>query len=429
MKSEEKVLDVLGIGVGPFNLSLAALLSSIPSIEAKFCDDKNKFKWHPELMFGDATMQTSFLKDLVTPIDPTNKYSFINYLVENGQFYHFMNTTRKTITRFEFQAYCQWVCNGLSENIDFDSRILGIRFSDSHFKIYKKNGEYKSKHLCIASGPKRNIPECAKSYLGENVFHAKSKNMLNLNLSNKRVLIVGGGQTGVETFRNALNEKWGKAKSIHLISGRQNLMPLDEGPFTNEIFTPEFVSNFHSLPQINKDNFTKNLLLASDGNTPDYLQELYNELYLDKFYNMKYCKYFISPMRWLSKIEKLNNSYDVTLNNNLNNSNEVANVDIIILATGFKTELPDFLTDLIPLIHTDNQGRPEVLKDYKLKTSLENNHIFAMNYSKHGHGIADPQTSLMSWRSAVIANSLLGVEHYKSAIPKTSFLNFFNNGV
>ncbi len=424
---EKKVYDILGIGVGPFNLSLAALLKPLKDLSIKFVDNKKNFMWHPELMFDDATMQTSFLKDLVTPVDPTNPYSFLNYLVKNGQFYQFLNTARKALSRLEFEAYCRWVSVELKDIIDFDSNITNVSFHQDYFRVEKEDDYYLAKNLCVAAGPKQNIPDCAIKHLGTSVFHAKSKFMQNLRLDKKKVLIVGGGQTGVETFRNALKGKWGSAESVSLITGRQNLQPLDEGPFTNEVFTPNFVSRFHSLPQTNKDSFTKSLLLASDGNTPEYLQELYNELYLDKFYHKKFPHYAISPMRWLKGINKNNLGYQAIVENMLDGELEQKNFDVIILATGFKTELPKFMDGVKDRIEFDQSKRPILSKDYKLSGDFGDLKIFAMNYSRHGHGVADPQTSLMSWRSGIIANSLLNRDLYKFSNPQKSFLNFFDH--
>ncbi len=424
---DKSIYDLIGIGVGPFNLSLAALLDPVDSVNVKFFDDKPFFKWHPELMFNDAKMQTSFLKDLVTPVDPKSAYSFLNYLVEHGQFYQFLNTSRSTMTRFEFEAYCRWVSEKLSHSIEFDSRIENVEFTGNSFLIRSRGNESLAKNICIASGPVKNIPECTKPHLGQNIFHAKSKEMLDLSVKDKRVLIVGGGQTGVEMFRNCLKGQWGNAQEVTLITGRENLQPLDEGPFTNEVFTPNFVSNFHSLTQDKKDSFTSSLLLTSDGNTPEYLQELYTELYLDKFYQNKFPKNRISPMRWLVDMNVSNNSINAIVQNKLNETCEVIEADIVILATGFKTQLPSFLRDIKEFISFDAVGRPIFKKDYRLATSLENNQIYAMNYSRHGHGIADPQTSLMSWRSSVIVNSLLGKNFYKNTENNNSFINFFNN--
>ena len=417
--------DLVGIGIGPFNLSLAALLYKKNNLKINFLDQKSKFEWHPELMFDDAPMQTSYLKDLVTPVDPKSPFSFLNYLVENGQFYQFVNTGRDVITRLEFEAYMKWVALKLDEILNFSSTVEKVEYLGDKFLIKSRSYELETKNLCIASGPVPNIPECTRSYLGKNIFHSKSKQIQNLSLSNRRVLIVGGGQTGVETFRNVLNDKWGRAESVKLITGRENLQPLDEGPFTNEIFSPDFVSHFYNVKQESKDNFTKSLLLASDGNTPTYLQELYNELYLDKYYKKNFIPYEISPMSWLCDIEKTNSGYNAKIENKLNEKYLTQNFDIIILSTGFCTRLPSFLKGIEDLIEFDEYNRPRVEIDYKFKTKTGENKIYAMNYSRHGHGVADPQTSLMSWRSSVIANKVLKKEIYNNQMNNSSFINYF----
>ena len=76
--------DVIGVGLGPFNLGLAALLDPT-DLDAVFFDDKPDFAWHPGLMLPDAEIQVPFLADLVTLADPTSPYSFLNYLHETGR--------------------------------------------------------------------------------------------------------------------------------------------------------------------------------------------------------------------------------------------------------------------------------------------------------------------------------------------------------
>ena len=75
------VLDLAGIGVGPFNLSLAAQLDSVDGLNVRFYDRKAHFSWHPGMMLPDVELQTSFLKDLVTATNPTSPWSFVAYLV------------------------------------------------------------------------------------------------------------------------------------------------------------------------------------------------------------------------------------------------------------------------------------------------------------------------------------------------------------
>ena len=55
--------DVIGVGLGPFNLGLAALLDKTGA-DALFFDDKPQFAWHPGLMLPGAEIQVPFLADM-----------------------------------------------------------------------------------------------------------------------------------------------------------------------------------------------------------------------------------------------------------------------------------------------------------------------------------------------------------------------------
>ena len=72
-----KIYDIIGIGIGPFNLGLAALLEPVESINSLFLDQADGFDWHPGLMLDNATLQVPFMADLVTMADPKSKYSFL----------------------------------------------------------------------------------------------------------------------------------------------------------------------------------------------------------------------------------------------------------------------------------------------------------------------------------------------------------------
>jgi len=51
----------VGVGVGPFNLSLAALLAPFTGFRVRFFDKTADFQWHPGLLFPEATIQVSYL--------------------------------------------------------------------------------------------------------------------------------------------------------------------------------------------------------------------------------------------------------------------------------------------------------------------------------------------------------------------------------
>ena len=72
------VHDVIAIGIGPFNLGLAALAAPVADLDVLCLDENPAFDWHPGLLLEGATLQTPFLADLVTLADPTSPYSFLN---------------------------------------------------------------------------------------------------------------------------------------------------------------------------------------------------------------------------------------------------------------------------------------------------------------------------------------------------------------
>lgn len=424
--SNINMLDLAGIGIGPFNLSLAALASQVKNLNFKFFEKKAGFEWHSELIFQDSYMQTSYLKDLVTAAAPTNPYSFLNYLVTHGLFYSFMNTSRTSVTRKEFELYCQWVARSLGDKLVFDNEIKALHYEDDCFMIESNQSITKARNICIGTGLIPKVPECAKPYLNSKVFHAKSAELADVSLEGKSVAIIGGGQTGVEIFRNALNNRWGRVASIKLVTSRANLEPLDNSPFTNEYFTPRYVDQFFKLDPSFKGPIAAYQKLASDGNTPEYLEALYNDLYQLKSIQNDTREIEILPYRRMESMKSRAGGFELGIQNRFYQKSEVMNADIVILATGFESVIPPLLNPIKHLISFDMNGRFNFNSDFSLKwKGEEKNKIFALNFSRHGHGIAEPQTSLMAWRSATVLNSLTGKEQFQT---KNSVSNFINYG-
>jgi lysine N6-hydroxylase len=413
---------LIGIGIGPFNLSLAALLKKTPQINNLFLEKKQHFDWHPEVMFSDSVMQTSYLKDLVTPVDPTNPHSFLNYLVEKNLFYPFLNTQRSVVSRKEFELYCAWVAEKLQGQLQFNTDVYNVSFIEDHFQIETSQGRYDAENICVATGLIPRIPDFAKILLGSKVFHAKSPQLRDLNLENKSVVIVGGGQTGVEVFRNALQNKWGKAAEINLVTRRKSLEPLDESAFTNDYFTPNYVNKFWDLSLEKKSQIVASQKLASDGNTPEYLSQLYNDLYRLKHVDNDSRRINILACRRLNKLTALESAYVLGMENTFLDRQEEMKADIIILCTGFQSAIPSILKPLLPQIKFDHEGRFIFNKNYSIEWSGPASHrIYALNFSRHNHGIMDPQTSLMAWRSATVVNDLAQSKVYTT---EQTFQNF-----
>lgn len=423
----DKHLDLLGVGIGPFNLSLAAILDKSKTINYRFFEQKKEFNWHAEIMFSDSDMQTSYLKDLVTPVDPTSPHSFLNYLVQNGLFHAFMNTNRTVVSRREFEMYCQWVTQNLDHRLSFDSPVTSVDFNGTHFVSMINGEKFISKHICVGTGLTPRIPECTEKLISKNFFHAKSPLLKNLNVEGKNLVIIGGGQTGVEIFRNSYKGKWGQAKSIKLLTGRSALQPLDESPFTNEFFTPNYVDAFFEIDTKKKAPIVKSQKLSSDGNTPGYLDDIYRELYQLKFIEGNKQDIQILPSRRLEKAELVGDQYMMVFQNHFNDTFDEMKADIVILCTGFDNAIPAMLNPIKSMIDFDEDGRFVFNKTFDVKWNGPfDNKIFALNFSRHSHGISEPQTSLMAWRSAMITNEISKDLIYTPNNQVSNFMNYIN---
>ena len=401
-------LDLAGIGAGPFNLSIAALLNEQPQIKSRFFEGKEHFAWHPGLLLDNTNMQTMFLKDLVTAINPESQYSFLSYLVKNKKFYRFLSAELQCISRHEFSDYLAWAAHQM-DNVQFSSRVEQVEYTGSTFKLHTNQGVYQADNLCIGTGKVPFIPECAKTHIGERVFHAAEIGLRQRDFTNKRVMIIGGGQSGADIFINALQSKWGKPKSLDWLSRRSNYQPLDEASFTNEFFTPDYVDAFINLSPTVKNTEITNQKLTSDGITQKALLTIYQELYhrFDVLKEDKWVK--LLPHRTLTHIGQDSQGFNLTASNALGQSLETHQADIVILATGFEAPYPACLRDLLPLFDMDENNQYQMNSDFELKwEGQKTNKIFAVNAGMHSHGIAEPQLSLMAWRSAKIINRLSG---------------------
>src|ERR1700752_2165253 len=71
-------------------------------ITAEFVEAKPELGWHTGMRIPGATMQISFLKDLVTQRNPQSTFTFLNYLTERGRLTEFINYKTFFPSRLEF---------------------------------------------------------------------------------------------------------------------------------------------------------------------------------------------------------------------------------------------------------------------------------------------------------------------------------------
>ncbi|SFK03397.1 lysine N(6)-hydroxylase/L-ornithine N(5)-oxygenase family protein [Methylocapsa palsarum] len=413
----EHNLDLAGIGIGPFNLSLAAHLDAIPALKARFFDQRERFAWHPGFMLPDVELQTSFLKDLVTATNPTSRWSFLSYLVAHKRFYQFLNAEFEATPRKEFAKYLAWTADGLSQ-LQFNARVKEVSFGRTAFNVRLDDEEVSTQHLALGIGHAPYAPAWASPLIGANCFHSSQAVDRLADVSLDQVAVIGGGQSGAEVVLHLLSDARCGTKEIKWISRRQNFEPLDATPFTNELFTPDYVECFRGLGEERRQALLAHHKLASDGASASTLRAIYRRLYTLHHLEASETDVAFMPHRDVIHVDRQKDAFKLIMRNGFDGGIEIVFVKTIILATGYAFRIPDFLAPLKDRIALDRSGNFILGDDFSLKwDGPRRNQIFALNAGRNSYGIAEPQLSLMAWRSAVIVNALLQQPHFDLDLP------------
>lgn len=400
-----KTYDFIGIGIGPFNLSVAALTEGLEGFSSLFLERKPHFAWHPGMMVPDCNMQTSFLKDLVSAVEPTNRHSFINYLVQRKKFYRFLTTEQRTVSREEFADYLCWAADNLN-NLAFNQQVRQVSFDDKTrlFDVETQQGHYRARHVCLGIGKQINLPDYVTTQ-NDCCFHASEMMLRTPSLHGRRVTIVGGGQSGADLFLNIFRGEWGQPAALNWVSRRNNYNALDEAAFANEYFTPEYLESFSTLDEKARQRMLSEQKMTSDGITSESLLDIYRAMY-HRFEVLRETPWaHLLPSRSVTRLTQEQGCQKLSLRHHLDHGEEQLMSDVVIFATGYRAAHPAFLAPVAHRLHLDRDEDFQVNTDFTLNwNGPESNHLFAVNAGMHSLGIAEPQLSLMAWRAARILN-------------------------
>ncbi|ACA19386.1 L-lysine 6-monooxygenase (NADPH) [Methylobacterium sp. 4-46] len=405
-------LDLAGIGIGPFNLSLAAQADAVGDLDARFFEREPAFDWHPGMMLPGVSLQTSFLKDLVTATNPTSPWSFMAYLVAQKRFYEFLNADFAEVPRREFARYLAWVAARLP-SLRIGTAVREVTFAEDSFVLAcdgpRAGGPVRARNLALGVGLRPAVPDFAAKLPEPQWFHASKAAFALDRTAGRRVAVVGGGQSGAEIVLDLLGRGRDAPARVDWISRRPNFLPLDATPFTNEVFTPHYVERFRDLPEPRRRAIVARQKLAGDGISAETLRALYRRLYALRHLEPEGPAVGLLPHRDVRDADATGGVPRLVMRNGFDGGIEVLRTEVVILATGYRYALPDCLAPIRHRLALDADGRPQPSADFAIRwDGPDHCRIFALNAGLTSHGIAEPQLSLMAWRSAVIVNALAG---------------------
>ncbi|WP_309866886.1 lysine N(6)-hydroxylase/L-ornithine N(5)-oxygenase family protein [Desmospora profundinema] len=420
------MLDVVGVGIGPFNLGLAAMLHAAPEIKALFLEQKSHFSWHPGLLLEGTTLQVPFLADLVTMADPTSPYSFLNYLKEHRRLYHFYFLERFHIPRREYDHYCRWVSEQL-ETCRFGQKVVDIEWiaagDESHYRVESIQLEtdtrlvHRARNLVLGVGSVPHVDPRYSHLPTTDVFHsAHFLDRLERCRQARSITVVGSGQSAAEVFHTLLQEQPTHGYRLDWLTRSPGFFPMEYSKLGLEHFSPDYIRHFHSLPQRERDAKLANQDLLYKGISASTIAAIYELLYERTVGEHPIPARLLShtSITDIDPVERDGDGrYRLHCLHRDRGETFTHESDVIILATGYAHRVPECIRGLASLIQWDDSGRYIAGSDYRLTlTEKTNNAIFVQNGELHTHGVGAPDLGLGAHRNSVIINTLVDREVY-----------------
>lgn len=415
--NEPVTYDVLGIGFGPSNLALAIALrehneSGESPVNARFLERQPRFGWHRGMLLEDATMQVSFLKDLVTMRRPTSEFSFLNYLHENDRLTDFINHKTLFPLRVEFHDYLEWCAAKLPELVSYGNavtEVAPIRDGEDvrRIEVRTERGVYRARNVVFGTGLVPNLPNGVRE--SARVWHNRDLRERVDSFAGsgpKRFVVVGAGQSGAEVTAH-LHERFPGAE-VHAVFSRYGYSPSDDSPFANGIFDPEAVDAFYTSPERIKER-----LLEYHGNTNysavdlELIEDLYRRVYRERVLGTQ--RLHIRNLTEAEEVTETSEDVRVTIRSLVDGERTELAADAVVYATGYRPADPSgLLGELEPYCARDERGRLCVERDYRLRTGPRiRAGMYLQGGTEHTHGISSSLLSNTAVRVGEIRDSVV----------------------
>ncbi|MEV5202866.1 SidA/IucD/PvdA family monooxygenase [Streptomyces sp. NPDC053720] len=423
LPGEPEIHDVVGIGFGPSNLAVAIALEECDQpLDAVFLDRKPGFAWHPGLMFPGAEMQVSFTKDLITMRNPRSRYTFLNYLSEQGpgRLGKFINLRTFYPTRVEFNDYYAWAAAQFDKQVRWNTEVLDVTPVPAEgggtelLRVVSRDrstGETSAmltRNLLIAPGGTPHVPDGAE--LGERVFHAsETRERLASTFDDRSAPhhfnIVGSGQTSADVFMH-VRRTYPNARITTNIRGFA-MRPEDDTHFVNELFLPEFPDWFHRQDSEFRQKIIDDYgLAAHTGVSYDVIPQIYREYYEDQSAGID----SLALHRFTELVGARSDDGGAVATYFHLDSGETSQVesDAVVLATGYRYPMPiPALAAVDEHLRMETPQRYAIRRDYAIE-SAEGfmPRIYLQGYAEATHGFSEVLLSLMPLRAAEIVQSI-----------------------
>jgi lysine N6-hydroxylase len=300
----------------------------------------------------------------------------------------------------------------------FNAHVTDIRVIDSGFEVHYESGSgadsVTAANLVLGYGTIPHVPECARPFLGEGVYHtAQFRENQAAFAQAGRVAVFGSGQSAGECVLSLLQNQVARRYSIDWFTRGAGFLPMEYSKLGLEHFSPEYIDYFHGLPAPARDRIRSGQDFYYKGMSGATIANIYDTLYeLQLEDDMP--PVTMAGNTELVDMERHDNGFVLHLRHRELDRQFVRHADVVLLGTGHAYGLPEFMNGLLPVLERDEQGRVNVNRDYRARrTDGREGSIFIQNGEIHTHGIGAPDLGLGAYRNASIVNTLLGRPAYR----------------
>ncbi|GHE97127.1 lysine/ornithine N-monooxygenase [Amycolatopsis deserti] len=410
---EVPVYDLVGVGFGPSNLALAIAVTEHnagggEAVTAHFLERQPRFGWHRGMLLDNATMQVSFLKDLVTMRNPASEFSFLSYLHSQGRLVDFINHKNLFPLRIEFHDYLEWSAAKVDDLVSYGREVAGIRpvpGEESLFDVRTTDGRaFRARNVVFGTGLRPNLPEGVTT--SDRIWHNHQLlHRIDKVTDPERCVVVGAGQSAAEVTA-FLHDKFPRAE-VCSVFARYGYSPSDDSSFANRIFDPDAVDAFYTAPED-----VKRRLMDYHGNTNysavdlDLIDDLYRRVYREKVQGVQRLRIF-NACRPID-VDETGSGVRMAIESLTTGEKTVLDADLVVYATGYRPADPTpLLGELAAKCRRDEQGRLRVERDYRLVAPEVQAGLYLQGGTEHSHGITASLLSNTAVRVGEILRSIL----------------------
>ncbi|EGJ35498.1 MULTISPECIES: SidA/IucD/PvdA family monooxygenase [Moorena] len=413
---EEIIYDVIGVGFGPSNIALAIAMEegNYPG-KVLFIERNTQVSWHEGMLLNGSNIQNNPLRDLVTPVNPRSKYTFVNYLHQSGRLFDFLNLGVTHPLRQDYYDYIVWAGSQF-QNVVYGSSVTKIELAyisgQYLWRLTNNQGtNFLTRCLVVGTGRNLNIPKI-KGVNSPNVIHfVNYLHHIKKYDKDSPIVVLGASQSAVEIILDLINKGYQQIYSVHRSF---SYCLKDTSCFSDEVYFPEFVDYYHGLPPQMRAELDKQLRRTNYSSVDkDILDALYLIRYEDKINHRERLKIYRNCV-----VDEINpNGKKSILIRQLYKGNiDELPCDLMILATGFldigrngQEGLPKLLRDVADnFVWTDDYLKVE--RDYRIamKEGVSLPDIYLNGLCESSHGLGDAGSiSLVSLRAQDILGGIL----------------------